>query len=50
MYLYETEGIEPPEKYIAPGVKAITVDNLDDNIPWEPSDELIEMIGGLDEW
>lgn len=50
MYLYETEGIEPPEKYIAPAVKAITVDNLDENIPWEPSDELIEMIGGLDEW
>jgi len=50
MYLYATKGIEPPEKFIAPGVMSITVDNLDENIPWEASDELIEMIGGLDEW
>ncbi len=50
MYLYEAKGIEPPENFIAPGVMPITVDNLDENIPWEPSDELIEMIGGLDEW
>jgi ABC-type sugar transport system substrate-binding protein len=50
MWLYESEGIEPPEKYIAPGVIPITLDNLDENIPWEPSDDLIDMIGGLDEW
>ncbi len=50
MYLYETQGILPPEKHIAPGVTAITLDNLDENISWIPSDELIEMIGGLDEW
>lgn len=50
MYLYTVKGIEPPKKHIAPGVQPITVNNLDENIPWEPSDELIEMIGGLDEW
>ena len=50
MYLYNVKGIKPPEKYIAPGVQPITVDNLDENIPWEPSDELIDMIGGLDKW
>jgi ribose transport system substrate-binding protein len=50
MYLYETQGILPPEKHIAPGVTAITLDNLDENISWIPSDELIEMIGGLDNW
>ena len=50
MYLYTVKGIKPPENFIAPGVIPITLDNLDENIPWEPSDELIEMIGGLDEW
>ncbi len=50
MYLYTVEGIEPPETFIAPGVQAITLDNLDENIPWEPSDELIDMIGGLESW
>jgi len=50
MYLYETQGILPPEKHIAPGVTAITLDNLDETISWIPSDELIEMIGGLDNW
>ncbi len=51
MYLYSVKGITPPETYIKPsGVQAITLDNLDDNIPWEPSDDLIERIGGLDSW
>ena len=50
MYLYTVKGIEPPTNFIAPGVIPITLENLDENIPWEPSDELIEMIGGLDEW
>jgi ABC-type sugar transport system substrate-binding protein len=50
MYLYTVKGIKPPKNFIAPGVKAITLDNLSDNIPWEPSDKLIEMIGGLDKW
>ncbi|MCK4516423.1 MAG: substrate-binding domain-containing protein, partial [Spirochaetaceae bacterium] len=50
MYLYTVEGIEPPETFIAPGVQPITLENLDDNIPWEPSDALIEMIGGLESW
>ena len=50
MYLYTVKGIEPPESFIAPGVQPITLDNLDENIPWEPSDELIEMIGGLESW
>lgn len=50
MYLYTVKGIKPPKSFIAPGVKAITVDNLDENISWEPSDDLIDMIGGLDKW
>jgi ribose transport system substrate-binding protein len=50
MYLYTVKGIEPPESFIAPGVTPITLDNLDENIPWEPSDELIDMIGGLESW
>jgi ribose transport system substrate-binding protein len=50
MYLYETKGIEPPEDFITYPVKAVTLDDLDEIIPWEPSDELIEMIGGLDKW
>ncbi len=50
MYLYTVKGIKPPKNFIAPGVMPITLKNLDENTPWEPSDELIEMIGGLDEW
>ncbi len=50
MYLYTAHGIEPPEKLITLPTIPITLDNLEDNIPWEPSDELIEMVGGLDSW
>lgn len=50
MYLYTVKGIDPPETFIAPGVQPITLENLNDNIPWEPSDALIEMIGGLESW
>ena len=50
MYLYTVKGIKPPKNFIAPGVKAITLENLSEDIPWEPSDKLIDMIGGLDKW
>jgi len=51
MYLYSVKGEKPPETYIKPhSVQAITLDNLGDNIPWEPSDDLIELVGGLDSW
>jgi ABC-type sugar transport system substrate-binding protein len=50
MYLYSTQGIEPPEKFIDYPAFPISLDNLDENIPWEPSDALIERIGGLDSW
>ncbi len=50
MWLYTTEGIEPPEKFIPLPNMVITPDNLDENIPWEPSMELIDYIGGLDSW
>lgn len=50
MYLYVTEGVEPPEPFIDYPVQAITLENIDQNIPWQPSDQLIEDIGGLDSW
>lgn len=50
MWLYTTEGIEPPEKYIPLPTIPASLDNLDEVISWEPSDELIDMIGGLEEW
>jgi ABC-type sugar transport system substrate-binding protein len=50
MWLYSSQGIEPPEKFIDYIVQPITLDTLDKNISWVPSDELIDMIGGLDSW
>jgi len=50
MYLYATQGITPPQKFIAPDQSVVTKDDLDKIIPWQPSDKLIDMIGGLDKW
>jgi ribose transport system substrate-binding protein len=50
MYLYATKGIKPPEEFILITTNVITKDNLDEIIPWQASDELIDLIGGLDSW
>lgn len=50
MYLHAAEGIVPPQKFIPLPDMPITKDNLDENISWEPSDSLIDLIGGLDSW
>jgi ribose transport system substrate-binding protein len=50
MWLYSAYGIEPPEKYIPLPTIPATLDNIDDIISWEPSDDLIDYIGGLDKW
>ncbi|NCO32153.1 hypothetical protein GW891_05315, partial [bacterium] len=50
MYLYATQGITPPQKFIAIPQSVVTVNDLDKIIPWQPSDALIDMIGGLDKW
>jgi len=49
MWLY-SKGIKPPKKFITYPVIPITLDNIDKDIPWKPSDKLIKMIGGLDSW
>ena len=50
MWLYVSEGIEPPEKFIALPNMVITKDNLDEGIPWEASEDMFEYVGGLDSW
>jgi len=50
MYLHATQGITPPEKFIPLPDMPITKDTLDENISWIPSDDLIELIGGLESW
>ena len=50
MYIYATQGITPPQKFIAPDQSVVTKDDLDKIIPWQPSDKLIDMVGGLDKW
>jgi len=50
MWLYASQGIEPPQKFIPLPNMVITPDNLDENIPWTPSEELFEYVGGLDSW
>ena len=49
MWLY-SKGIKPPKKFIDYPIIPITLDNLDKDISWKPSDALIKMIGGLDSW
>jgi hypothetical protein len=36
------------EQEILLPITVITKDNLDDSVPWEPDDKLIDFIGGLD--
>jgi len=50
MWLYCSQGIEPPQKFIPLPNMVITPDNLDENIPWPASEELFEYVGGLDSW
>jgi ABC-type sugar transport system substrate-binding protein len=50
MYLNATKGIRPPKKHIETPNNVITLNNIDEIIPWAASDELIERIGGLDKW
>jgi hypothetical protein len=46
MWLF-SQGIEPPEKFINYPVIFIMLENLDENISWIPSDDIIDMVGGL---
>jgi hypothetical protein len=50
MYLHATQGIMPPEKFIPLPDMPITKETLDENISWVPSDDLIDLIGGLESW
>ena len=50
MWLYTSQGIEPPDKFIPLPNMVITPDNLDENIPWPASEDLFEYVGGLDSW
>lgn len=50
MYLFASQGITPPEKFISLPNTLITLDNMDDVIPWASSEDLFELVGGLDSW
>lgn len=50
MWLYVSEGIVPPEKFIALPNMVVTKDNLDENIPWSASEDMFKYVGGLDSW
>jgi len=50
MWLYVSEGITPPEKFIPLPNMVITKDNLDENIPWPATEDMFEYVGGLDSW
>lgn len=50
MWLYVSEGITPPEKFIALPNMVITKDNLAENIPWPASEDMFKYVGGLDKW
>jgi ribose transport system substrate-binding protein len=50
MWLFTSQGITPPDKFIALPNMVITKDNLDENIPWPASEALFEKVGGLDSW
>ena len=50
LYLYVTEGIVPPYQRIVIPSTLITQDNVDEAISWMPSEALIDMVGGLDDW
>ncbi len=50
LYLYTTQGIVPPYTRIV--IPSILIDqsNVHEAISWQPSEELIDLIGGLDNW
>lgn len=50
LYLYMTKGLIPPYKRIVIPSTLIDKSNVDEAIRWEPSDALIDLIGGLDDW
>jgi ABC-type sugar transport system substrate-binding protein len=50
MWLYTAKGIEPPEKFIPLPQAVFTQDTIGENISWEASMDLIDLIGGLDSW
>ncbi|MEI7615793.1 MAG: sugar ABC transporter substrate-binding protein [Actinomycetota bacterium] len=50
MWLFVSEGITPPEKFIPLPNMVITKDNLAENIPWVASDAMFQYVGGLDKW
>ena len=50
MYLKAAKDIDPPQKYIPMKCWVIDKDSLDTAISWEASDEIIDLIGGLDDW
>lgn len=50
MYLKAAENIDPPEKYIAMKTWVIDKNSIDTAISWSPSDDIVDMIGGLDDW
>lgn len=50
LYLYAAKGLVPPFKHIVIDDMMIDKTNIDDAISWIPSDKLIELIGGLENW
>jgi ribose transport system substrate-binding protein len=50
LYLYVTEGIVPPYKRIVIPSMLIDQSNVHEAISWMPSEGLIDLIGGLDDW
>ncbi len=50
MYLKAAKGIDPPQLFLRIDPVVINKDNLDEIVPWAASDELIDLIGGLESW
>jgi len=50
LYLKVAKGIDPPQKFVEITTNVITKENLDEIIPWAASDDLIDLIGGLESW
>ena len=50
LYLYAAKGLVPPSKHIVIDDMMIDKSNVDQAISWIPSDKLIELIGGLENW
>ena len=47
---FHYNGWEIEEKFVPLPTIPIDETNLEDNISWEPTDEHLDYIGGLDEW